>query len=71
MAKGSGSAIQASILAMALLCLLIQSELAEAAVYSVGDSKGWTFNAVGWPNGKRFRAGDVLGKTPFVFIKRN
>jgi hypothetical protein len=66
MAKGSGSAIQASILAMALLCLLIQSELAEAAVY-----KGWTFNAVGWPNGKRFRAGDVLGKTPFVFIKRN
>ncbi|KAJ4767328.1 Cupredoxin superfamily protein [Rhynchospora pubera] len=60
MAKGSGSAIPASVIGLALLCLLIQSEIAHAAVYTVGDGKGWTLNAVNWPNGKHFKAGDVL-----------
>ena len=49
-------------LGVALLCLLIHCELAESAIYTVGGTGGWTFNTVTWPNGKRFRAGDVLGK---------
>ncbi|CAN6303807.1 unnamed protein product [Urochloa humidicola] len=46
--------------ALVLLCVLLHSELAESAVYTVGDSGGWSFNSVNWPRGKRFRAGDVL-----------
>ncbi|KAG1330539.1 chemocyanin [Cocos nucifera] len=57
MAQGRGSAVA---LGLALLCLLIHSEIAESATYTVGDSQGWTFNVVNWPRGKRFRAGDVL-----------
>jgi hypothetical protein len=59
MARGRGSAM---VVATALLCmLLLHSEMAHAAVYTVGDAGGWTFNVVGWPKGKRFRAGDILG----------
>ncbi|WOL11897.1 hypothetical protein Cni_G20661 [Canna indica] len=43
-----------------LLCLLIHTEIADAATYVVGDRRGWTFNTAGWTRGKRFRAGDVL-----------
>ncbi|KAH0727138.1 hypothetical protein KY284_003003 [Solanum tuberosum] len=45
-----------------VLCIvvLIQTEMAHAVEYKVGDSGGWTFNTVGWPKGKRFRAGDIL-----------
>ncbi|KAG1334887.1 basic blue protein [Cocos nucifera] len=57
MAQGRGSAVA---LGLALLCLLIHSEIAESATYTVGDSNGWTFNTDSWPRGKRFRAGDVL-----------
>ncbi|THU70287.1 hypothetical protein C4D60_Mb08t23420 [Musa balbisiana] len=60
MAQGRGSASHDVALGIALLCLLLLCEIGEAAVYTVGDSKGWTFNTVGWPKGKRFRAGDVL-----------
>ena len=28
----------------------------------VGDSSGWTFNIESWSNGKKFKAGDILGK---------
>ncbi|RWW17934.1 hypothetical protein BHE74_00044639 [Ensete ventricosum] len=59
MAQGRGSAVA---LGLALLCLLIHSEIADAATYVVGDNGGWTFNVVGWPSGKRFRPGDVLGE---------
>ncbi|KAL3515605.1 hypothetical protein ACH5RR_022507 [Cinchona calisaya] len=45
---------------MVLLCALIQSNIASAATFTVGDSKGWTFNVAGWENGKSFKAGDVL-----------
>lgn len=47
-----------------VLCIvvLIQAEITHAAVYNVGGTGGWTFNTVGWPKGKRFRAGDVLSK---------
>ncbi|WOL01644.1 chemocyanin-like [Canna indica] len=58
MARGRGSAVV--VLGLALLCLLVHNEFAEAATYVVGDSGGWTFNTNGWPSGKRFRAGDVL-----------
>ncbi|XP_027902196.1 basic blue protein-like [Vigna unguiculata] len=43
-----------------LLCLLVLLEGANAATYTVGGPSGWTFNTDTWPNGKRFRAGDVL-----------
>ncbi|MEI4872826.1 hypothetical protein Q8G47_29300, partial [Klebsiella pneumoniae] len=44
-----------------VLCLVVlQYEVAQAAVYSVGDARGWTFNTVGWPNRKSFKAGDIL-----------
>ncbi|KAE9610352.1 hypothetical protein Lal_00006376 [Lupinus albus] len=55
MAMGRGSAM------VLLFCLfVIQSEMVHAATYTVGDSGGWTFNTVGWPKGKKFRAGDTL-----------
>ncbi|KAK8951390.1 hypothetical protein KSP39_PZI003281 [Platanthera zijinensis] len=62
MAQGRGSAGQATAVGLALLSLtlLLQSELADSAVYTVGDRAGWTFNTIGWPSGKRFHAGDVL-----------
>ena len=66
MAQGRGSAVQVAAV-LALLCL-VHCKVAESATYVVGGSGGWTFNAVGWPNGKRFRAGDVLGeRVPFNF----
>ncbi|CAL9762465.1 unnamed protein product [Musa acuminata subsp. burmannicoides] len=57
MAQGRGSVVA---LGLALLCLLIHSEVAEAATYVVGGNSGWTFNVASWPRGKSFRAGDVL-----------
>ncbi|XP_020104111.1 basic blue protein-like isoform X1 [Ananas comosus] len=64
MAQGRGSAENRAAvrlgLAVLLCFILIQGEVAEAAVYTVGDRSGWTFNMAGWVRGKRFRAGDVL-----------
>ncbi|XP_020599160.1 basic blue protein-like [Phalaenopsis equestris] len=63
MAQRRGSAGQAISLGLAILSLmLLHSQLAESAVYTVGDKNGWTFNTAAWPNakGSRFRAGDVL-----------
>ncbi|KAK9162540.1 hypothetical protein Syun_003442 [Stephania yunnanensis] len=63
MAQGRGSASTNSSLvgvALIVLFLVVHLEIANAAVYTVGDSNGWTFNMVNWPKGKRFRAGDVL-----------
>ena len=59
MALGRGSAMVAVMVAM--FTLMLCSEMADAATYTVGDAAGWTFNTVGWPRGKRFRAGDTLG----------
>lgn len=33
---------------------------AESRLWPVGDSNGWTFGVLGWPNYKPFMAGDVL-----------
>ncbi|KAJ8476889.1 hypothetical protein OPV22_020616 [Ensete ventricosum] len=55
MAPGKGSAVAMGLLP--LFCLLAHSEVAGAATFVVGDSRGWTFSTAGWPSGKRFRAG--------------
>ena len=62
--QGRGSAIVVSVL---LLGMLLHCGNVLAATYTVGDAGGWTFNVVGWPNGKTFRAGDVLGKYESLF----
>ncbi|PKU72740.1 basic blue protein [Dendrobium catenatum] len=61
MAQGRDSAGKAMAFGLTLLFLmLLQSELAESAIYTVGNQNGWTFNSAAWTKGKRFRAGDVL-----------
>ena len=62
--QGRGRAIVVSIL---LLGMLLHCGNVLASTYTVGDAGGWTFNVVGWPNGKTFRAGDVLGKYESLF----
>ncbi|KAF2319733.1 hypothetical protein GH714_018482 [Hevea brasiliensis] len=57
MAKGRGSAV---VVFVFLSVLVLQFEVGSAATFTVGDSKGWTFNVAGWPKGKRFRAGDII-----------
>ncbi|KFK33466.1 hypothetical protein AALP_AA5G016800 [Arabis alpina] len=64
MATGRGSAswsVRAIVALMAVSVLLLQADYVQAAkTYTVGDSRGWAFNTVGWPRGKQFKAGDVL-----------
>ncbi|ESW20481.1 hypothetical protein PHAVU_006G212900 [Phaseolus vulgaris] len=56
MAQGRGFS------AMILFCcvLVLLSEMADATSFVVGDNNGWSFNTNNWPNGKKFKAGDVL-----------
>ena len=64
MAKGSGTApcsARAIVALMVVSVLVLQSYYVEASTYIVGDSLKWAFNAVDWPKGKHFNAGDVLG----------
>lgn len=67
MAQGRGSARPCLAIGVAVLCLLVLTEPALGAIYTVGGAGGWTFNVNNWPRGKSFRAGDVLvfkyGKT--------
>ncbi|PIA28516.1 hypothetical protein AQUCO_06900054v1 [Aquilegia coerulea] len=60
MVQGRGSAMQIVTIAVTLLVLLVHSEIADAATFTVGDAGGWTFNSASWAKGKKFRAGDVL-----------
>ncbi|KAK6939970.1 Phytocyanin domain [Dillenia turbinata] len=60
MSRGRGSAVGATVLVGALVCLWIQAEVAHGATYTVGGTKGWAFNVVNWPKGKSFKAGDTL-----------
>lgn len=64
MSEGRGSAFSPMnmVTMVSLLCLLLMAEPANAETYKVGESKGWTFNTKKWPNGKEFKAGDVLSK---------
>ncbi|KAL3515603.1 hypothetical protein ACH5RR_022505 [Cinchona calisaya] len=51
----------ATFVTVMMLCLLVlHSQVADAAVYTVGGANGWTFNTESWPAGRRFRAGDTL-----------
>ncbi|XP_022923108.1 basic blue protein-like [Cucurbita moschata] len=59
MAQGRGSAVGVGA-AMACLLLLQYTDMVRAAVFTVGDDHGWTFNVESWPNQKLFRAGDTL-----------
>jgi hypothetical protein len=59
-AQGRGS-VAVVIGLVLLLCVLLQADVAESAVFNVGDRGGWSFNTNSWPAGKRFKAGDVLG----------
>lgn len=64
MAKGRGSARSGVAAALVtLLCLLVHSENASAATYTIG----WMFNVVSWPEGKSFSAGDVIGKSYYSY----
>ncbi|CAK9179558.1 unnamed protein product [Ilex paraguariensis] len=57
MATKEGIAIVVTAL---LLCFLLHSNIANATTFTVGDSQGWGFAASSWPNGKSFKAGDIL-----------
>ncbi|TKY71322.1 Basic blue protein [Spatholobus suberectus] len=56
MAQGRGI----SAMMILFFMLVLYSEMAQANTYVVGDAAGWTFNMTSWPNGKSFRAGDIL-----------
>jgi hypothetical protein len=58
--SASGSAVVVA--GVLLLCVLLHADFAESAVFNVGDRSGWSFNTNSWPAGKRFKAGDVLGR---------
>ncbi|KAG9458597.1 hypothetical protein H6P81_003105 [Aristolochia fimbriata] len=63
MGQGRGSASGSSAIfavAAILLIVLNAAEMVHATTFTVGDKGGWTFNVVNWPNGKRFKAADVL-----------
>ena len=59
--QGRGSGAVVVLAASVLLCVLLHAHVAESAVFTVGDRGGWSFNTNTWTNGKRFKAGDVLG----------
>lgn len=59
MSGGRGSAL---LVAMMVAVVVLHAGIADAATYTVGGRGGWTFNTDSWPSGKRFRAGDTLGK---------
>ena len=57
--QGRCSAISATIL---VLTLFLSCVTTKATTYVVGGSSGWTFNVESWTSGKKFKAGDILGK---------
>ncbi|KAL8167601.1 hypothetical protein V2J09_009100 [Rumex salicifolius] len=61
MGRGSAKPAMAVVLALiVLVCLVFESQPAQAAIFYVGGRPGWTFNTASWTNGKSFKAGDVL-----------
>ncbi|KAF7128151.1 hypothetical protein RHSIM_Rhsim11G0130800 [Rhododendron simsii] len=56
-----GSALVATAVALVCLSLVLNFEVAQARIYTVGGAKGWTFGVHKWPGRKQiFRAGDIL-----------
>ncbi|KAF9594431.1 hypothetical protein IFM89_031033 [Coptis chinensis] len=72
MVRITGSANHVVTIAVTLLVLLVHCEIAHAAIYTVGDARGWTFNIskVGLL-GKEVGAGDVLACVHGVIFKYN
>lgn len=69
MGQGKGSAL---VVVVTILCLMA---IIEPTLGRTTYNINWTFNVNGWPRGKSFRAGDVLGKfffilfgNPFIFF---
>ena len=72
--EGSSRAVSMSTVAVAMaLLLLLGFEHGDAATtFVVGDSNGWNLGMEGWPNGKVFRAGDILSEfSTLVLIVKN
>ncbi|XAR53123.1 hypothetical protein NMG60_11021536 [Bertholletia excelsa] len=59
MSQGGGSAVLV-VAPVLFLVALHHCSVVHAATYNVGDATGWTFGVVNWPNGKNFKAGDIL-----------
>ncbi|MCD9559591.1 hypothetical protein HAX54_017644 [Datura stramonium] len=50
-----------TIVALAMmLCIFLQTNISSAATFPAGGANGWGFTMKGWPNGKTFKAGDVI-----------
>ncbi|KAL2937334.1 Basic blue protein [Bienertia sinuspersici] len=61
MAQGSSNSARLALcLGVGIFCLLTLTKPILGAQFTVGDAAGWTFNVNNWPNGKSFKAGDVL-----------
>ncbi|KAK6238897.1 hypothetical protein QUC31_004366 [Theobroma cacao] len=58
--RGICSASPVLVLACTLVLLLVQSDMARAKTFTVGDTSGWSFKVQSWPKGKKFKAGDAL-----------
>ncbi|CAN1140610.1 Basic blue protein [Linum perenne] len=43
-----------------VLFMFVQLNTSHAATYNVGDASGWGFGVNSWPQGKSFKAGDIL-----------
>ncbi|KAF5952007.1 hypothetical protein HYC85_009951 [Camellia sinensis] len=59
--QGRGNAIIAAVGLVVCMVVLLRCEVAQGSNFTVGDAGGWTFSVSGWPNGKSFKAGDILG----------
>ncbi|XP_076884188.1 basic blue protein-like [Bidens hawaiensis] len=59
MVEGRGGVV-AAMAVLGLLKVSLQCDVAQAASYTVGDTKGWAMNVNGWENGKTFKANDIL-----------
>ena len=69
MVQGRSSADLVLVNMAAVLCLvMVLTGHVHAATYTVGGSGGWTLNVDSWPKGKRFKAGDTLGKFHHSFF---
>ncbi|KAL7235833.1 hypothetical protein ACSBR1_019174 [Camellia fascicularis] len=58
--QGRGNAIIAAVVLVVCMVVLLRCEVAQGSNFTVGDAGGWTFSVSGWPNGKSFKAGDIL-----------
>ncbi|CAL5329713.1 unnamed protein product [Camellia sinensis] len=58
--QGRGNAIIVAVALVVCMVVLLRFEVVQGASFTVGDAGGWTFSVSGWPNGKSFKAGDIL-----------